>query len=1521
MPREAYTEPIGHAHSIPSTRDSLGDGAPASTRNTEARRLQRALAVLSLCALVLVIAGPAQVSGRENVPPGRPANLTGTVAHDAVTLTWDAPTGSTVTGYQILRRDTAMHGVGDFQVHVADTGSTDTAYTDTDVEAGARYVYRVKARNGDALSGQSNYFNANLPAAPEPPARPAGLTGTVKHDRVSLTWDDLEDASITGYQVLRRNRDTHASGDFDIHVEDTGSADTAYTDTDVEYDAQYVYRIKARNAAGLSSRSGYFDANIPQPPQVAASFEEGAYTVDEGDSVTIAVVLDQDPDRNVTIEIVPANQGGAQDTDYSGVPQEVVFAKGETRKEFTFTAADDEEDDDGESVRLGFGTLPHRVSAGSANETTVSITDNDTAPADPDATRDGAIDLGDITAVTKTRYPLYSLNKDGDAVDYFRFIITEPRFVTMGIRQLDREASITIENADGEAIRSNSQADAEHVMTYSNYLEGTYYVRVEATEDGTNDYRLAHKTRNPNPDRVKELRQINGEAETPAVEVSFGQAEYTLQKGGSVTVTVVLSADPERAVTIPIIKTNHVGTPDRNLIAVPQQVIFTSGETRKEFTVTATDDDYDDDEESVRVSLGTLPDRVSAGTINETMVRINDGNKSLNSLPTTLAPARFASPVMADPNSRIIWEAVLVPGEGRDTTPALTGYDSVSGLGATLSSDSFVLDEIEYRVRLLTHDGNGLYLVLDKAPSWDFVLRIGNSQYVGSESSLPALHGVAAYYWPTTRRDWIVGVRAGVSLAFNGIPLPSYRMESPLTASIRELPRFHDGLSDFTFKLRFSDDTSMTVPGISQAIFVGGGALAGVEAVDNQGRIWSITVRPHSDSEVTIVVPATTTCESYGAVCTQDGKFLSNRLETIVNGPTIDTELPNLQEPLTAKFIGMPTHQNGRDLFEFYIAFSESITNGHKELRQYSIRVTGGRTISSSRVDQRSDLWRVVIQPVSSNGVRNVSILIPSASQCEVASAICSASGKPLSNNLEQTVPAGPEYFTNVPVYFTFDDGPHPTYTPQVLDVLARFGVRATFFVEGQYVIENLDLIKRMVSEGHTVGNHTWEHESLAGLSLDGFNETVLRTKEALGEHAAPCLRPPYGETDLFTSHRADALGMRVVMWTVDPKSSATQDPDILVSKMVGNITNGSVVLLHDPAGYQAVQALEQTLTILSERGYRYEPVCPYSSAQTGQYNAATGMPTIAGLAQVGETLTANTSGIADDDGLQNASFIYQWMRSYGHTYEDLPGETLPSYTIDDDDAGRTLRVRVKFLDDAGNEESLTSAPTTAVMARPNRAATGAPTINGTPLEVGETLTADTSDIADDDGLDDVSYVYQWVSGDGTSDTDIAGAAGSTYTLDLADEGKRVKVRVSFADDMGNFEELTSAETVPVEAASGGSLVWSATMTAAPVYVDHGYSDFEGFRNGSLTAKTFDLDDAMYAVKVIEASGWFYIGFDKEIPVAFTLDVGGTRLDSSDASFESYSYAKIFRWQNVGIDWDDGVTVWLAMYSADADSD
>ena len=245
----------------------------------------------------------------------------------------------------------------------------------------------------------------------------------------------------------------------------------------------------------------------------------------------------------------------------------------------------------------------------------------------------------------------------------------------------------------------------------------------------------------------------------------------------------------------------------------------------------------------------------------------------------------------------------------------------------------------------------------------------------------------------------------------------------------------------------------------------------------------------------------------------------------------------------------------------------------------------------------------------------------------------------------------------------------------------------------------------------------------------------------------------------------------------------------------VGESTDSSYTLTADDVG----KTVGLTLSVLARDFHLLvsEPTAVVSGSGSLN-NPATGQPTISGTAQVGETLSAGTSGIADTDGLNNVSFSYQWIRNDGNSDTDITSETESTYILVADDEGKTIKVRVTFTDDAGDGESLTSTATATVTARPNTPATGAPIISGT-AQVGETLTADTSGIVDTDGLDSVSFSYQWLS---SRDTDIAGATDATHILAASDEGKTIKVRVSFTDDAANEETLTSAATAEVVAAA-----------------------------------------------------------------------------------------------------------------------
>ena len=350
------------------------------------------------------------------------------------------------------------------------------------------------------------------------------------------------------------------------------------------------------------------------------------------------------------------------------------------------------------------------------------------------------------------------------------------------------------------------------------------------------------------------------------------------------------------------------------------------------------------------------------------------------------------------------------------------------------------------------------------------------------------------------------------------------------------------------------------------------------------------------------------------------------------------------------------------------------------------------------------------------------------------------------------------------------------------------------------------------------------------------FSEAVSTTPEALRDHAL--------EVTNATVEAVSRVDERSDLWEVrlTPESDATV-----------------TVSLSPAADCDAAGAVctEDGRTLASGAGTAIPGPPPNSTA--------TGAPSISGTEQVGETLTADVTGIDDDDKLTNAVFAYQWLR--GDT--DIAGANGSSYTLVSEDEGRIIKVRVSFTDNAGHAETRTSDPTGAVAAKPNTKATGAPTIGGI-ARVGETLTADTSGIDDDDGLDTAVFSYQWVRHDGGTDTEITGANGSSYTLTEADEGQTVKVTVSFTDAEGNAETLTSdptgvvaaAETVPGRpqdldreaSAPGIKLTWKAPAgSAVTQYVVYRGKLQNGSMNGQPMTKHATIDAAGEAMEYTDA--------------------------------------------------------------------
>ena len=334
-------------------------------------------------------------------------------------------------------------------------------------------------------------------------------------------------------------------------------------------------------------------------PRVRVSFAGATYSVPEGGSVEVTVTLSADPERTVDIPLSAAGRGGLEDAEYSVVPENVTFSTGGSLEQtVTVTTTDDRINDDGESLRLTFGTLPGRVTSTSPSAATVSINDDD------------------VAGVTLSETSLGIA--EGGSGSYTVVLTSEPT------------ADVTIESRAPAS--SDLTVNPSSLTFTSGNWDSPQTVAVSAADD--NDFTddtgtITHRVRSSDSDynnrSVDSVAVTVDDDEEVPVTVKFGRANYTVREGVTVDVTVTLNRDPKREVTIPIGRADQNGATSADYSGVPSSVTFNSGDRSVTFRVTATQDELDDDGESVKLSFGApLPNAVTAGTPSESTISITD---------------------------------------------------------------------------------------------------------------------------------------------------------------------------------------------------------------------------------------------------------------------------------------------------------------------------------------------------------------------------------------------------------------------------------------------------------------------------------------------------------------------------------------------------------------------------------------------------------------------------------------------------------------------------------------------------------------------------------------------------------------------------------------------------------------------------------------------------------------------------------------------------------------------------------
>ena len=626
---------------------------------------------------------------------------------------------------------------------------------------------------------------------------------------------------------------------------------------------------------------------------------------------------------------------------------------------------------------------------------------------------------------------------------------------------------------------------------------------------------------------------------------------------------------------------------------------------------------------------------------------------------------------------------------------------------------------------------------------------------------------------------------------------PAATVSGPtLTASFQGLPSQHDGETAFSFRIAFNDDIATDEEEFrDHSVEVWGGRVTRAQPVDQRRDLWEVEIEPASDDLVMISLRPSLSCDETGAVCTAGGRRLSVSPATMVAGPatwpvqvngeaqvgkTLIADTSNISDRFGVQVTSM-TYQWLANNARIPGASAQSYTLGEgKQGRKISVMAT----YTDDRGNEDT-LTSGPTEPVAARERNSRATGLPLISGRALVGQTLTADTSLIfdADGLENSV------FSYL--WEADDDSipgaTDPTYTPVQADVGKVITVIVSFLDAAGYSQSMTSPDTMAVTTAEAAAKVGFAHSLRYAANVDG---SVTLYWNASDDEV----------TGYRIFRRRYSLGEpKGLVYVEDTGSAATTYTDT-------EVTAGA------PHSYR-VQVIRGSELGEKTKFFKTK-VFPLRKAAN---SPATGAPSISGTTQVGETLTADTSGIVDADGLENVTQNYLWGIDKGliigavYGYQWLADEaeiedaTRSTYILADGDEGKAIKVRVSFTDDGGHRETLTSSATAAVT-QPNTPAIGLPTVSG-KARVGETLTVDTSGISDENGLDDATFTHQWI----TDDSVVVGTGTRAYTPTGGDQGKAVKVRVSFSDDAGNWETRTSAQTATVEARSNSAGICDRT--------------------------------------------------------------------------------------------------------------
>ncbi len=180
-------------------------------------------------------------------------------------------------------------------------------------------------------------------------------------------------------------------------------------------------------------------------------------------------------------------------------------------------------------------------------------------------------------------------------------------------------------------------------------------------------------------------------------------------------------------------------------------------------------------------------------------------------------------------------------------------------------------------------------------------------------------------------------------------------------------------------------------------------------------------------------------------------------------------------------------------------------------------------------------------------------------------------------------------------IALTFDDGPHPKYTPEILDILDEYGIKATFFVVGENVGYYSNIVKEEIARGHEIGNHTYEHKNISEYGGQALMQEIKKCEDALASlnYSSKLFRPPEGALGAEQGRQIKELDYRVILWNLDTRDWAHNTPWQISNYLMKNVKSGDIILMHDFIGKNSPTpaALRIFIPKMLAAGYRFVTV------------------------------------------------------------------------------------------------------------------------------------------------------------------------------------------------------------------------------------------------------------------------------------------------------------------------------------------